>query len=87
MYNSENETLYFLAVIRMSYSRSTIAGNVTFICDKWRIEPQSLQYRWNKDRLSVYSQQYMPDAEDVVAVVKELTDGQQGLIKTKLTRS
>ncbi len=49
--------------------------NIKFICDKWRVEPQSLQYRWNKERLSVHSQQELLEAEDVVAMVKELATG------------
>ncbi len=55
--------------------RSIIARNIKFICDKWRIEAHSLQYRWNKDRLSVHSQQELLEAENVVAMVKELTNG------------
>ncbi len=35
---------------------------------------ESLQYRWNKERLSVHSQQELLEAEDVVAMVKELTN-------------
>ncbi len=30
---------------------------------------------WNKDRLSVHSEQVLLEAEDVVAMVKELTNG------------
>ncbi len=59
----------------MLYCRSIIARNIKFICDKWRVEPQSLQYRWNKERLSVLSQQELLEAEYVVAMVKELTNG------------
>ncbi len=55
-----------------------IHGNVRiikFICDKWRVEPQSLQYRWNKERLFVHNQQNFLEVEDVVAMVKELANG------------
>ncbi len=58
----------------MTDCRSIIVRNIKFICDKWRVERQSLQYRWNKDRLSVHSKQELVEAEDVVAMVKELTD-------------
>ncbi len=58
----------------MSDCRSIIARNIKFICDKRRVKPQSLQYRWNKERLSVRSQQEFLEAEEVVAIVKELTN-------------
>ncbi len=62
----------------MSDCRSIIAGNIKVICDKWRLEPQSLQYMWNKDILSVHSQQELLKA-DVVAMVKQLVNGIIGL--------
>ncbi len=65
----------FLAAMSRSDCRSIIARNIKFICDKWRVEAQSLQYRWNKDRLSVHSQQELLEAEDVVVLVTELTNG------------
>ncbi len=34
-----------------------------------------MQYRWNKERLSVHSQQELLEVEDVVAMVKELANG------------
>ncbi len=40
------------------------------MCDKWRFGPQSLLYMWNKDRLSVYSQQELLKAEDLVSYGK-----------------
>ncbi len=55
--------------------RSMIARNIKFICYKWRVEPHSLQSMWNKDRLSAHSQQELLGAEDVAAMVKELTNG------------
>ncbi len=65
----------FLAAMSMSDCRSIIARNIKFICDKWRVEPQSLQYRWNKERLSIHNQQELLEAEDVVSMVKELANG------------
>ncbi len=56
MCSSNNEIVSFLAAMSMSDCKSIIARNIKFICDKWRVEPQSLQYRWNKERLSVHSQ-------------------------------
>ncbi len=75
MCSSKNETVSFLTAMSMSDCRSIIARNIKFICDKWRVESQSLQYRWNKERLSVHNQQELFEAEDVVAMVKELANG------------
>ncbi len=75
MCSSKNETVSFLAAMSRSDCRSLIARNIKFICDKWIIEPLSLQYRWNKDKLSVLGQEELLEAEDVVAMVKKLTNG------------
>ncbi len=75
MCSSKNETVSFLAAMSMSDCRSIITRNIKFLCDKWKVEPQSLQYRWNKEKLSVHSQQELLEAEDVVAMVKELSNG------------
>ncbi len=61
--------LSFLAARSRSDCRSIIARNIKVICDQWRIERQNLLYRWNKDRLSVHSQQELLEAEDVIAMV------------------
>ncbi len=75
MCSGKNETVSFLAAMSMSDCRSIIPRNIKFIFDKWRVEPQSPQYRWNKERLFVHSQQELLEAEDGVAMVKELTNG------------
>ncbi len=78
MCSSINETVSFLAAMSRSDCRSIIAINIKFICDKWRVDPTSLQYRWNKERLSLHSQQELLEPEDVVAIVTELTNGTIG---------
>ncbi len=66
--------LYFYNILYLKHHTYTTGvaqlANTKFICDKWRVEPQSLQYRWNKNKLSVQSQQELLEAEDVVAMVK-----------------
>ncbi len=68
--SSKKETMSLLAAMSRSDSTSIIARNIKFICDKWRAELQRVQYRWNKDRLYVHSQQELLEAEYVVAMVK-----------------
>ncbi len=72
--SSKNETVSFLAAISRSDCRCIIARNIKFMCDKWRVEPQSLPYMCHKDRLYVHSQQELLEAEYVVAMVTELTN-------------
>ncbi len=47
MCSNKNETMSFLTAMSMLDYRNIIARNIKFICDKRRVEPQSLQYRWN----------------------------------------